>query len=166
MRTIFKLLFIAFFLIWTSCDKEKTIPTNEFTLDSEMRKGFHFESLSIIDFPNSSELKPDFIVLAQTNEIGDVLSPFLSHPDIESRFILSDEFDNFESAQAYFDSYSTPENEPFQQFATNVKPNQIWLIKTNSGKFGKILIASTAFNNIDDKPYAKVTFKAEHLNSK
>ncbi len=164
MRTIIKLLFIALFLIWTSCDKEKTLPTNEFTLDSEMHKGFQFESLNIIDFPNSSDLKPDFIVLAQTSDNGDVLSPFLSQPDLENRFILSDEFDSFESAEAYFDSYSTPEIKPFQQFALNVKPNQIWLIKTNSGKFGKILTISTEFNNIDNKLFAKATFKAENLN--
>jgi len=164
MRTIIKLLFIALFLIWTSCDKEKTLLTNEFTLDSEMHKGFQFENLNIIDFPNSNDLKPDFIVLAQTSDNGDVLSPFLSQPDLENRFILSEEFDNTESAQAYFDSYSTPENKPFQQFALNVKPNQIWLIKTNSDKFGKILIVSTEFNNIENKPFAKATFKAENLN--
>jgi len=164
MRTNIKLLFIALILIWTSCDKEKTLPTNEFTLDSATHKGFLFENLDIIDFPNSNDLKPDFIVLAQTSDNGDVLSPFLSQPDLENRFILSEEFDDFESAQAYFDSYSTPENKPFQQFALNVKPNQIWLIKTNSGKFGKILIISTEFNNIDNKPFAKATFKAENLN--
>lgn len=166
MRTIIKLLFIASFLILTSCDKDKTLPTNEFTLDSVTHKGFQFDNLDIIDFPNSNDLKPDFIVLAQTNDNGDVLSPFLSQPDLENRFILSEEFDSFESAQTYFDSYSVPENKPFQQFALNVKPNQIWLIKTNSGEFGKILIISTEFNNIDNKPFAKATFKAENLNYK
>jgi len=164
MRTNFKLLLIALLLIWTSCDKDKTLLTNEFTLDSDMHKGFQFENLDIIDFPNSNDLKPDFVVLAQTNDNGDVVSPFLSQPDLENRFILSEEFISFDSAQAYFDSYTTPDNKPFQQFALNVKPNQIWLIKTNTGKFGKILIISTEFNNIDNKPFAKTTFKAENLN--
>lgn len=164
MRTDIRLLFIAFLLIWTSCDKEKQILTNDFTLDSETQKGFQFEILNIIDFPNSNGLKPDFIVLAQTSNDGDVLSPFLSQPDLENRFILSEEFENSESAQAYFDSYSTPEDKPFQQFALNVKPNQIWLIKTNSGEFGKILILSAEFSNIDNKPFARITFKAENLN--
>ena len=164
MRTNIKVLFIALLLIWTSCDKENKLLTNEFTLDSSTHKGFQFENLDIIDFPNSNDIKPDFIVLAQTSDNGDVLSQFLSQPDLENRFILSEEFDNFESAQAYFDSYSTPENKPFQQFALNVKPNQIWLIKTNTGEFGKILIISTEFNNIDNKPFAKTTFKADNLN--
>lgn len=150
-------------LISTSCDEEDIAKSNEFTLNSESLKGFLFSDLRIVDYPDSN-IKPDFIVLAQTNAHGEVLSPFLSHPDLKGVFKFLKQFDNYESAQTYFDSYSELEHETFVQFGLDIKPNQVWLIKTNNDEFGKVLIISTKYNNHDNKPYAEITFKANMLN--
>jgi len=45
----------------------------------------------------------------------------------------------------------------------NVKPNQIWLVKTNSGGYGKILILKTKTGYLDNKPFAEVNFMADIL---
>ena len=163
MKHTVQLLFALTFLIWTSCDKEPNSPSNEFSLNSEQHKGFLFEDLKVIDSPNSSGILPDFLVLAQTNENGDVLSPFLANPLLENRFILSEEFEDIENAEQYFESYSTPEDGPFLQNALNIKPYQIWIIKTNKGDFGKILILNSIYKSIDDTPYAEISFKADKL---
>jgi hypothetical protein len=164
MKTSLTFLILVLSLILSSCEKEKQVQPNEFTLDSATSTGFYFRLLKIIDFPNSNGLMPDFFVMAQVNDTGEVVAPFLGHSNLEGRFILSAAFDNSESAQTYFNAYSTPEDKPMLSNALNVQPHQIWLVKTNAGKFGKILILTTEFNNIDDKDYAKITFKAENLN--
>ena len=161
MKNILKYSIIGMLLILTSCDKENNSP--DYTLDSESHKGFLFENLKIVDIQNSSNLIPDFIVSVQISESGVVLSPFMSHPNLENRFVLSEEFESSDSAQTYFDKYSKPENKPFQNFALNIKPNQIWLIKTNTGEYGKILVLKTKATNSNNKPFAEMTFKAERM---
>jgi hypothetical protein len=163
MKIITKILVLGVLLLFCSCDDDDN-PSPVYSLNSETYKGFLFEDMKIIDFPNSINLKPDFFVLAQTNDTGDVLSPFLSHPDMESRFVLIAEFQDLESAQGFYDSYLTPEDKPLQQFALNIKPFQIWLIKTNTEKLGKILITETKTSNINNKPFAEMKFKASKMN--
>lgn len=150
-------------LICSSCDEEKDLNTNEFTLNSESLQGFIFEDLIIIEYPNTENQKPDFWVSAQTNDYGDVIAPFLSHPDLESKFALLQQHENFDNARNYFDSYSIVEEPRFQQFGFNVQSNQVWLIKTNTGGFGKIIIIDSHYSNIDNKPFAEITFKAESI---
>ena len=159
-----RILFGLFLMILISCAKEENKPSDEFTLKSSQYTGFVFEDLQIISFPNTDNLKPDFLVSAQTVENGTVVSPFLSHPALETRFFLSDTFENYENALASYNNFIIPENIQLEQFALNIKPNQIWLIKTNTEKFGVILIKSAAFNNNNDTPYAETTFKAKNIN--
>lgn len=155
-----KLLFLA--LLWFSCDKEDPAP-KEYTLDTSLNRGFSFESMEIIDYTSTGPVKPDFIVLAQVNLQGDVLYPFLSHPDYVNRFLLSDEFQNIEEAQAYYDTYTVPETSPLQVTANNVKPFQVWLVKTNSGGYGKLLVIDTEFGKRNDVPFAEIVFKAAKM---
>ena len=162
IRKIF-LISIVFTLL-VSCEKDKNKPSDEFTIKSSDKAGFLFETLKIIPFPSADNLLPDILVSPYTMENGDVVSPFLSHPDFaEYRFFLSAEFENLNNALESFESYVLPDEFQLQKFAFNVKPNQIWLVKTNSGNYGIILIKNTEFNNDNDNPYAKVTFKAKKL---
>lgn len=159
-----KILLGIFLVILISCDKENNQHSDEFTLKSNQYTGFLFEGLKVIDFPNNENRKPDFLVAAQTLENGDVVSPFFSNPDLESRFLLSGSFENYESALNEYNNFAVPANYQLAQFALNVQPNQIWLIKTNTKKFGVILIKSAKFNNFNDTPYAETTFKAKIAN--
>jgi hypothetical protein len=159
-----KILFVIFLVVLVSCDKENNTPSDEFTLKSNQSTGFSFEKLKVIDFPNSENFKPDFLVAAQTLDNGDVVSPLFAHPDLESRFFLSGSFENYKSALNEYNNFSVPDNFQLEQFALSVQANQVWLIKTNTEKFGVILIKSAEFNNFNDTLYAETSFKAKIIN--
>ena len=156
-----KVLIIGLLLFLFSCDREKDIPLDEFTINSADFKGFSFELFKVVDFPGSQ--KPDFFVLVQIETHGELKGPYLSHTDLEARFFLAGEFEDSESAKAFYISYLPSQEQTLQQFALNIEPNQVWLIKKNSGNFGKILIIKTKSGQIDDNPFAEIVFKAELL---
>lgn len=166
MKTQFKLL-IGLLIVLTSCEGDNNIKSEFYTLNTKVTSnifGFSFESLSIIDYPNKQNTKPDFIVLAQMNETATVLSPFLSQQDLESRFILSNNFNDYNSAKSYFDTLKTVENKTLEQFALGIRPNQVWVIKTNKGDFGKILVVETKAEIVENNtPFAEIKFKAERI---
>jgi len=162
MKNTAKILALGMLFLFNSCEKDED-STQIFALNSEAYKGFLFESMKIINFPNSQNIIPDFTVLVQTNGSGEVLSPYLSNPNLENRFFLFDELEDLKNAQEVFDSIQTTEINTFQKFALDIKPYQIWLIKTNSGSVGKILITETKTENIEDNPFAEIKFKAKKL---
>ncbi len=156
-----RVLIIGLFLFLFSCDREKDTPLNEFTINSADFKGFSFELFKVVDYPGFQT--PDFFVLVQIETHGELKGPYLSHPDLEARFFLAGEFDDLESAEAFYFSYLPEDEKSLQQFALNVSPNQVWLIKTNSGSYEKILILKTKSGQIGDKPFAEIVFRAEIL---
>lgn len=133
--------------------------TDVFTINSKENKGFSVDGLKIADFPKSDA---DFIIIPQTSMTGDVMSPFLSNPNLEKRFVLSNEFDNSMSAMSYFDAFTVNTEElVLQQFALELKPNQVWIVKTHSNTFCKILILDT---QVDKKTsFVEIKFKAQKL---
>jgi hypothetical protein len=173
MKTQFKTLLLGLLIVLTSCEGDDNSKSEFYTLNTTVTsniskgfsfKGFSFESLNIINYPNKQNTKPDFIVLAQTNETGTVLSPLLSQQDLESRFILSNTFSDYNSAKSYFDTLLTVENKTLEQSALDIKPNQVWVIKTNNGDFGKILIVETKTEIVENNtPFAEIKFKAERI---
>ena len=156
-----KIWFIGLLLLLFSCDRKEDTPQNEFTINSADFEGFSFESFKVVKYPGFQT--PDFFVLVQIETHGELKGPYLSHPDLETRFFLAGEFDDLEGAEAFYDSYLPEDEKTLQQFAMNVKANQVWLIKTNSGNYGKILIIKTKSGQIDDKPFAEIVFRAEIL---
>ena len=159
-----KILFAIFLIVLVSCDKENNKPSDEFKLKSNQYTGFSFEQMKVINYPSTESIKPDFFVAAQTLDNGDVVSPFFSNPDMESRFFLSGSIENYERALNEYNTIAIPENFQLEQFALNLQPNQVWLIKTNSEKYGVLLIESAEFNNFNDTPYAETAFKARIIN--
>jgi len=155
-------------IIFISCEEDAPeseqidqalIENRVFALNSKENKGFSIEKMNVADFPKSDA---DFIIIPQTNLTGDVVSPFLSNPNLEKRFILSNEFGDIESAQAYFNSYSDyPVGQDLQQFALEIKPNQVWLVKTHSGTFCKILIMDTRIDKTTS--FVEIKFRAEKI---
>ena len=158
-------IFIFFCLtILTSCDKDKEKENDFFTLKSDEMKGFSFESLKLISFPNSANRMPDFIVIAYTDETGKIISPSLTSPDLERKFALVDDFENFEIALQSFESFETEDNYVFDMFALPIRPNQIWLFKIGIEKYGIILITSSNFYEKNGRtPYADVSFKVKKI---
>ncbi|HEX2395650.1 MAG TPA: hypothetical protein VHI78_09900 [Bacteroidales bacterium] len=156
-------------IFFVSCEEEdlsmERVPSSEvgrsqvFTINSRENKGFSVDALKLADFPKTDA---DFIIIPQTNLTGDIMSPFLSNPDLEKRFFLSDEFEDSKSAQSYFESYDVnPESEDLQQFALNLKSNQVWLVKTLSGTFCKIWILETKIDK--STSFVEIKFRAQKL---
>ena len=168
MKTQFKILLLVILIVVTSCEGDENSNPGFYTLNTEVTSnifnGFSFVSLNIIHYPNKQNTKPDFIVLTQMNETGTVLGPYLSQQDLESRFILSNTFMDYNSAKSYFDTLTTFKNKTLEQSAFGVKPNQIWIIKTNKGDFGKILIIEAKAEIVENNtPFAEIKFKAEKI---
>jgi hypothetical protein len=159
-----KSLFLLFFIIFTSCRKDDG-DSDIFKLTSDDRKGFTFELLKIISFPFTN-LQPDFLVSAYTDKDGKLISPFLSSPDIKSRFALVDDFETYELALQSFEAFNKLEDDyVFDIVALPIRPNQIWLVKMRTENYGIILVkSSNHYEKADKNPYAEVLFKAKKCN--
>jgi hypothetical protein len=168
MRKTFNLLLILSLCIICSCEDHNKVTPEFFTLNTKMTSGqipdgFSFSDLKIISAPFSSGNKPDFLLSAHTNDFGDILGPMLSHPDLENRFIFVRQFNDLNSAQICFDSISTVSTPQWQPFAFDLEPFEIWLVKTNSGQVGKLLILETRTDMINNAPFAEIKFKPETI---
>jgi hypothetical protein len=165
-----KLLILTFctlvFLTYACEDKDDRDP--EFTLNTDIQSGqlfsgFSFKKMNVVAFPNSENITPDFIVASQMNELGDISGPFLSNQNLENRFVLLNSYDNINSAQNNFDTLSTISNSPYQTFALDIKPFELWQIKTSSEEIGVILILEARSEKIGSSSFAEVKFKAKKI---
>jgi hypothetical protein len=168
MRKTFNLLLVLVFFFTCACEDNNKATPEFFTLSTKMTYGqipcgFSFNDLKIISVPFSDDNKPDFILSVHTNDFGDILGPMLSHPDLENRFIFVRQFNDLTQAQVCFDSISTVSSLPWQTFAYDLKPFGIWLVKTNSGEAGKLLILETRTDIINNAPFAEIKFKQEKI---
>ena len=166
MNRELKLSLIVFICTVCACDDQNNILPEFYILSTEIPsgqspKGFSFKEMSIISFPNSKNIIPDFLLSVHTNETGDILGPMLSQPNLENRFIFIKRFDDLNSAQNYFDTLSTISKSQYQTFAFDIKPHEIWQIKTNTGEIGKILLLETKAEKINNTPFAEIKFKAK-----
>jgi hypothetical protein len=148
-------------------DNDKTLP-DSYLLNTELitgqhPKGFSFKEMKVISFPNSDNLNPDFILSVHTNETGDILGPMLGDPELASRFIFRKSYDDLNSAQNYYDTLSIISEDPLQTFAFDIKPFEVWQIKSNTGQTGIILILESKAESINSTPTAEIKFKAKIL---
>lgn len=161
MKSYFVLICTLLLFIGFSCDQKEQIHADPeiFTLTSANGNGFSFNHQAI------SMEDPDFLLIPQKVITGDAMSPFLSDPDLQKRFYLLSEFNDPESAQLCFSSsyLRLPEYHDFQQFARDLKPNQVWIVLTKTGSYGKILILDAWGNRSKNAPYAVLKFQAETI---
>ncbi len=166
MKNLVISIAFGFSALLVSCEKDdlekssvlpgETTTSGVLIMNSKQNKGFSVDNLKLADFPRSDA---DFIIIPQTNLTGDVMSPFLSNPDLGKRFIFIDEFEDVKSAESYFNTNELfPEDESLQQFALNLKPNQLWLVKSATGEFCKILILETKIDK--STSFVEIRFKA------
>lgn len=168
MRSTIKLFLIIPFCIFCSCKDHNSETPEFFTLSTKVTSGqipngFSFSDLKVLSYPFSNSSKPDFLLSVHTDDFGHILGPMLSHPDLENRFSFVKKFDDLTSAQICFDSIETINISQYQTFAFDIKPFEIWLIKTNMGKVGKLLILETQTDNINNTPFAEIKFKPKTL---
>jgi hypothetical protein len=164
MRPTLKLFLSISFCIFFSCKDHNNVTPEFFTLSTKITagqipSGFSFGDLKVISFPLLNSAKPDFLLSVHTDEFGNILGPMLSHPDLENRFNFVKKFDDLNSAQICFDTIATTNITQYQTFAFDINPFEIWLVKTNTGKTGKLLILETRTDNINNAPFAEIRFK-------
>jgi hypothetical protein len=168
MNKLLNLALVMLMCMISACeDHDKTQP--DFYILStqiptgQLPKGFTFKEMKVISIPNSDNLKPDFVLAVHTNETGAVLGPMLSHLDLENRFILRKSCDDLNSAQNYFDTLSVLNETQLQTFAFDIKPFEVWQIKTNSEETGILLVLETRAETINNTPFAEIKFKAKKI---
>ena len=163
-KNILIILFIITQLI--GCKENIETPSEIITLDSSIEngiKGFDFQTGKIIKYPNSDNIKPDLMVLVQMNSTEGLIGPYFTNIDLTQTFTLTDSFDDKETAEKYFDSYTSISSGIYDSAALNLKPYQIWTIKTNGKKFVKLLVLETMVGKDINEPYAEVTFRWYYL---
>jgi len=164
MKKILKLILCASIFLSFGCnDKENTAV--EFTLTNDLSSqifhGFSFRKMDTITFPNSENIIPDLMVVYLINDFGDISGPFLSHQNAENRFALIGTFENRISAQDCFDTISCSNNSAYQSFTPEIKPYEIWQVKTTTEEVGVILILEARVEKIGSGGIAEMKFKAK-----
>ncbi len=162
LKKIYFLLFATIAL--SACQNEEELPFS-FSLSSLQDNGFSFEKMNVQTDAVHQNADADFVVLPQFDDKGELKSPFFVQPQLKSSYVLLKQFDNLTSAEQFYNNYTsfTDENLAFDYNALSIKPFQIWLVRTNSAQYGKILITNTATSYSNNSPNAIVTFKAELL---
>lgn len=168
MNKLLVLYLIILIFIIGACEDHYKTPPDFYILNTEiptgqLPKGFSFKEMKIISFPNSDNLKPDFILSVHINETGAILGPMLSHLDLENRFTFIKSYDDLNSAQNYFDTLSILKDTPLQTFAFDIKPFEVWQIKTNTGEAGILLVLETRTETINNTPFAEIKFKVKKI---
>lgn len=132
-------------LIVYGCDSTDPIvdPSDEVTIN-QSNNGFSFSYGRAITVPNSGNIIPDIIILAHLDEQGNVLGVFFAADSLRPAFNLVQEFSDYDSAKTFFYNLVEAPDSNYQDLALPVRANQIWAVKTNENKYGKILIMNTS----------------------
>lgn len=136
--------FLLIILIVYGCDTTDPIvdPSDEVTINQSIN-GFSFSSGKVITVPNSENIIPDIIILAHLDQQGNVLGVFFASDSLRPAFNLVKEFSDYDSAKTFFYNLAEAPDSNYQDLAIPVRANQIWAVKTNKSKYGKILIMNT-----------------------
>jgi hypothetical protein len=142
-----------------SCTKDTDDQKDTFTLSSEKPEGFSLTKMQIVGLPNNVDVV-DFLVSSQTNNEGELVGTFLSHPRLEPVFYLNETFADLATAEVFFNNLDTGDQAEFSQFAFMLHAYQVWTIRCSEGQNGKILILDARTYLKENNPVAEVMFKA------
>lgn len=167
---IFKKIQILILVIiaFSACQNNNGLPVDnsvssaDYSLSSAQNNGFSFKIMTVLTDSVNQNINSDFIVLPQLSDKGDLVSPFLVQPHLKSSYALSKQFDNQIDAELYYNAYTSfsETGTVFDYNAIPIKPFQIWIVKTNLNRYGKILIISTSTTSLKNSLNAVVNFKA------
>jgi len=172
--TIISVSFIALcFTIIVSCNKNEAKESDFFYLTNDFNEnlggnsGFKFETLEIIHYINFDDERPDFIVRPFYYTSYEAYPPYFISSKINVSFAYLGDFDDFESALQYYNSFEFDEtkNYGFSNFTSPpAQSNQIWLVKLDAGKHGLLLVVTANYYmKRDNTPFVGVLFKAKNV---
>ena len=123
-------------------------------------QGFSFEKGEVVLYnPESTKTIPDLFVLPLAASQGNVTGTFFDSPNVYSSFVLVGSFSDAGEALYFFNNYMEASDTSFTELASPLQINQVWLFKTNSEKFAKLLIKDVQYYLKDITPFAEVKFK-------
>ncbi len=167
------LLFSVLLLFaFSGCEKEENPDTSgEATLTSDRFLegstysiyGFSFEQGRVIKYnPAGEGIIPDFFILPKTETGGQPTGALLDSPNQNKSFSLTAEFSDSSLALQYFNAYKNIIDSNYVFLADPLEKNQVWTFRTNSNRFGKILIKDVKALVKDTENYAETTFLWEY----
>ncbi len=175
MKKLFILTLIVFLFLFYQCTEIiETYPppiAGVVTLDSRLDgikyKGFSFSQGSVNIYPNSANTLPDFSLLVQINQDDKIVGVFFSAPKLSDSFFFIKQLPDADSAAKYFASLKTVPDSMYGWSALGIRANQIWAVKTQENKYGKILILDSkayldTVNYSLPTPYGEATFQWQY----
>ncbi len=161
--------FILLFLVvtLTSCKKEdKPVYSGIITIDNVLNgtgpyyaMGFSVPTGTLVSTLNNPL---DLItILVDFDTAYVVRKLYFSTSNFKNSFALYGTYGSEADAKQAFDDLTSFTIPSLSELADDVKPHQLWLYKTSSGKYAKIRIISTFTEKRDNNnfPYAECTFE-------
>lgn len=156
----------AFFLILTGCKKDKIPPlSGTVTIDNNLEGddktgyyafGFSFalaKKVSTMDTP-----PPDITI----DNDGTLANLILQANNLNNSFFKVGEFADATSAQQAFNNLTSPavpQPADWAEWAYYIKPNQIWIYRSQSEHYSKFRILSSRYVDRDPRDFAECTFE-------
>lgn len=164
-------LLLLILIVFSACELDDSVEfesstaSTQYSVSSQLDNGFSFETMKVINDSSDLISSSDFIVFPQLGEKGELLSPFLVQPLLKSSYALAKQFSNLDDAKKYYDTYNTVSDSglKFENTAIPVQPFQLWIVKTNTNQYGKILISGTSSSDKANLPVAVVDFYAKSI---
>ncbi len=144
-----------------------SIATIDSRLDGIKYKGFSFSKGTVNTYPNSENTLPDFSLLVQQNQNAEIVGVFLSAPIVTDAFLFIKQLPDADSAANYFANLKSVPDSMYGWSALGIRANQIWAVRTQDNKYGKILILDTkayldTVNYSLPTPYGAATFQWQY----
>lgn len=144
------ILFVMCCLL-AACGKSKFEPAatlfrDTTTITSQSLSGFSFVELAEIDAPFETNGFPDFQVNTAVDTANRVTGVTLSsiNPNGGARFAfsLAEESEFASNPEEFFYSINTldPLQLELRETATEIRPNQLWVVITQDGRYAKLLV--------------------------
>jgi len=140
-------LAFAVALLMTGCGKSSNAYSGVVVLSSELFgsstyyvKGFQFETGEFVSYPGTTEL-PDLVLDNFRSLDSEIIGAGLSSPGNNSAFLLKGTYTSEAGAKDAFEKLSTADTiASYTEISDTIKINQLWLFKSVSGHYAKILV--------------------------
>lgn len=167
MRKI--LIYILSIALLLSCSKddEKAPTSGETTLSSRIFQadvnpyveGFSFEEGKKVSYNLTASPIPDIIIDKSIDLQGAISGASLASPKNDEAFYKLGEFNSLSEAEAFFNSLKDIGTGVFSPSVKQIAVNQVYIFKSRSNKYAKILIKDIQIKPDVSLGYADVTFK-------
>lgn len=163
---------LVLLMLMPACGDENgsTPTTGEVTITSELIlegdtytfNGFSFEMGKVVYCnPQSCKNPPDLIVIPDNS--GEEIIAYLeilNNVQQKPLLALAGAFQDWNGTVDFFDTYKQiADSLTYTYWAKPALTNQVWIVKTLSGNYGKIAIKEVLTYLNGTKPYAEITFK-------